>query len=258
MRKFTFLTSIAALLLSAGAIADNHEAPPPLTDVWVVAPKAGMVAELQDAVKEHMAFRAENGDSRQWLAFTPAVGDKLNIFMFRACCYNWADLDAYIAEDNEKGFGNHWNENVDQYVDHYHHYIDRNDWEYSHWPDEGTDGPYYGVTTWVWKEDAPRASSDARKEMSELAKNGGWADDGNPWIWLHQIGGKNKLSLVIPHSNYADMAPPETSFYEFAAEQLGSEKKADKMFDDFSSGFASSDYTIWMYREDLSMPGGDE
>ena len=258
MRKISLGTCLAAMLLSARAIAQEDEAPPPLTDVWVVAPKDGMAQDFQDAVKEHMAFRAEKGDSRQWLTFTPVVGDKINIFMFRACCFDWADQDGYEAEDGEKGFGAHWSENVDQYVDHYHHYFDRIDWEHSYWPEEGTDGPYYGATTWVWKEDAPRAAIDARKEMSKLAKDGGWGEQRGPWLWLHQIGGKDTLGLVTPFSSYADMAPPEQSFYEFAVEKLGSEKKADAMFEKFSSGFASSDYTIWMYRENLSMPDGDE
>lgn len=258
MKKISLGTCLAAMLLSAIAIAQDSDAPPPLSDVWVAVPKTGMVGQFQAAVAEHMAFRVENGDSRQWLTFMPVVGDKMNIFMFRACCFEWADQDAYEAEDAEKGFGAHWYENVDQYVDHYHHYLDRTDWENSHWPEEGTDGPYYGVTSWVWKEDAPRAARDAREQMSQLAKDGGWGEKRGPWLWLHQVGGKDVLGLVTPHSSYADMAPAEQSFYEFAVEALGSEKKADAMFEKFSSGFASSDYTIWMYREDLSMPGGDE
>lgn len=258
MKKFTWATCLATMLLATFAMAQESTPPPPLTDVWVVVPKAGMATEFQDAVVEHMAFRAENDDSRQWLTFTPVLGDKLNIFMFRACCFDWADQDAYETEDEEQGFGKHWFANVDQYVDHYHHYFDRTDWENSHWPDEGTDGPYYGVTRWFWKEDASRASRDARKEMSQLAKDGGWGESDGPWLWLEQIGGKDILALVSPYSSYADMAPPEKRFYDFAVEKLGSEKKADAMFANFSSGFSSSDYTIWMYRDDLSLPGDDE
>lgn len=258
MKKVTVMASLAALLLSAGATADEHEAPPPLTDVWVVAPKPGMVEDFEAAVAEHMAYRSENGDSRQWLTFTPVVGDKLNVYMFRACCFDWADQDAYEEEDGEKGFGEHWLETGGQYVDHYHHYFDRIDWEHSHWPEEGTDGPYYGATRWYWKEDSGSASSEARKQMSKLAKEGGWGEQRGPWLWLQQIGGRDILTLVAPYASYADMAPPEQSFYEFAAEQLGSEEQADEMFDDFSSGFSKSDYTIWRYRDDLSMQGDDE
>lgn len=258
MKQVVLILHVAALMLSAGVIAQESDATPPLTDVWVVVPKTGMVQDFEAATAEHMAFRAEHDDSRQWLTFMPVVGDKINIFMFRACCFDWADQDAYEAEDRDKGFGAHWYEHVDQYVDHYHHYFDRTDWENSHWPEEGTDGPYYGVTSWTWKQDAPRAAGDAREEMSKLAKDGGWGEARGPWLWLHQIGGKDNLSLVIPYAGYADMAPPEQSFYEFAVDKLGSEKKADAMFEKFSSGFSDSDYTIWMYREDLSMSGGEE
>lgn len=258
MKKLAITVGLASLLLSTGGMAQDDDAPPPLSDVWVVAPKNGMVQDFQDAVKEHMAFRSEHGDTRQWLTFTPAIGDKINIFMFRACCFDWADQDAYLAMEIDKGLDAHWFENVDQYVDHYHHYVDRLDWDNSHWPDEGTDGPYYGVTSWQWKEDAPTAARDARESISQLAKDGGWGDTRGPWLWVHQIGGKDMLSLVIPYASYADMAPPEKSFYEFAVEELGSEKKADAMFQQFSSGFASSDYTVWMYRDDLSMQGDDE
>jgi len=258
MRKLTVLGFVAALMLPVGVVAQESEAPPPLTDVWIIVPKAGMAPQFEAAVATHMAFRAENNDSRQWLTFTPVIGDKLNLYQFRGCCFDWADQDAYGAEETDKGFDANWGEYVDQYVDHYHHYFNRTDWENSYWPDEGADGPYYGVTTWVWKEDAPKASGDAREQMSQLAKDGGWGEKGGPWLWLHKIGGKDELALVSPHSSYADMAPPEQSFYKFASEELGSEKKADAMFKSFSSGFASSDYTIWMYRKELSSQSADE
>lgn len=54
------------------------------------------------------------------------------------------------------------------------------------------------------------------------------------------------------------MAPPEQNFYAFASEELGSEKKADAMFKNFSSGFASSDYTVWKYRKELSSQSDEE
>lgn len=258
MKKLTVLGLLAALLLPVGVVAQESEAPPPLTDVWMMVAKAGMEPQFEDAIAAHMAFRAEKNDSRKWQTFTPVIGDKLNLYQFRACCFDWADEDAYGAEAEDKGFGKNWNENVHQYVDHYHHYLNRTDWENSYWPDEGTDGPYFGVTTWVLKEDAPSAAGKARKQMSQLAKDGGWGEKGSPWLWLHQIGGKDKLSLVSSKSSFADMAPPEQSFYEFASQQLGSEKKADAMFEQFSSGLASSDYTIWKRRKDLSSPSSDE
>ena len=259
MRKLTVLSLVVALMLPIGAVAQEGDEPvPPLSDVWIVVPKAGMTQQFEAAVATHMAFRDDNGDSRTWATFTPVIGKNLTAYQFRACCFNWADQDAYDAEDADKGFTQNWGENVDQYVDHYHHYLNATDWENSHWPEEGSDGPLYGVTTWVMKTGPQSASDDAREKMSKLAKDGGWGEKNGPWLWLNQIGGEDVLALVSSNSSYADMAPPEQSFYDFAVKELGSEKKADAMFAAFSSGFASSDYSVWAYREDLSSASDDE
>ena len=161
---------------------------------------------------------------------------------------------AYDAESEEKEFDKHWSENVDQYVAHYHHYLETMDWENSHWPDgERTAGPYHGVTTWHYKMGAGSASSDAMKEISQLAKDVGWGDD-NEWLWHSRVGGKPMLMIVNSNANYAEMAPPETSFFEVLTEHLGSKDDAQALFDKFGSGFTASSYTIWMHDPDLSDP----
>lgn len=250
------LAAIFALTMPLSASADSHEeaAPPPLTSVWIVVPKSGMEAEFFNAATEDMASRVAAGDSRTWQAFTVAIGHDIRPVQFRACCFDWADQDAYVAESKEKELGKNWNENVHAYVDHYHHHFERMDWENSHWPEGEGDGPYYGVTTWTQKQGAGPASGQARKKMSQLAIDEGW--EGN-WLWFSNIGGKPKTSIVSSYENYADMTPPEQSFFEFATEKLGADEAAE-MFSTFGSGFTDSDYTVWKRHEGLSMPDDDE
>lgn len=261
MKKSSFklsLIAIVALALPFAVFAQDEEAeaPGPLTDLWQVVVKPGMDAEFAEAMETHMQFRADAGESRDWESYRVAVGHDIRPIGIRACCFEWADLDTYRDQDNELGLGANFNENVAQYVDHYHHYLERVDWENSHWPD-GTAGPYFGVTTWYLKQGAGPASSAAMEKMSRLAIDEGWASDENNWVWLERIGGKDALMLVSSFSNYADMAPPEQSFFEFATEKLG-EEEASAMFSDFGSGFSSSDYTIWVHDEDLSTPSDDD
>ncbi len=225
-----------------------------------MVPKADMYDEFEAALADYMEWRAGEGDSRVWSVFTPAIGHNLGVYQFRACCFEWADQDPYNAEALERGYGEKWAETVDQYVDHYHRYMEFVDWQHSHWPDDdSTDGPYFGVTTWSWKIGAGTGSdsNDARKKMSSMALESGWGEAGNNWLWLRRIGGKPMLMVVSPYSNYADMAPPEKSFFDFISEQMGSEEEADALFDTFGSGFADQDYTVWRYREDLSMQSAD-
>lgn len=257
MKNISVLAALSLLLLSPALPADEHEPAPALSDVWWVVPKNGMENQFEEAVKLHMQFRAEQGESRAWWTFTPTIGDRMNVYVFRSCCFNWADIDSFLTEDQEKGFGENWNANVHQYVDHYHHYMERTDWEHSYWPDEGTDGPYYGVTEWTWKEDAGPASSAARKELSKMALEADWGTTNGPWVWMSRIGGKDKLMIVSPYSDYAAMAPPEKTFYDMVTEKVG-EKKRDALFADFNSGFVSSEYSVWRYAEDLSSPSDEE
>ncbi len=261
MKKSSLIVSIAAmagLILPLSLLAqDEEEGQGPLADVWLVVPKRGMEVQFSEAMAAHIAFRAEAGESRTWQAYTVAVGRDITPFQFRSCCFEWADLDAHGAEDLEKGLSANFNENVDQYVEHYHHYLERNDWENSHWPDEGTDGPFYQVTSWTVKQGAGPGTEAARKKLSQVALNQGWAEAGHNWFWLSRIGGKPMTMVVTSKADYADMEPSSPSFFEWVGEKLGAEE-AGAVFAQFGAGFSGSDYTIWRYNENLSTPGQDE
>jgi hypothetical protein len=125
-----------------------------------------------------------------------------------------------------------------QYVDHAHHYIEYMDWENSHWPDGESDGPYFGVTAWKMKPNQGSGPREARLKLSQMALENGWGDADNQWLWHWRIG--------------------EQSFFEFITEHMGSEEEASALFDQFGSGFAGSDYTVWVHREDLSTPASEE
>lgn len=259
MKKTAVITSFIAGIaliapLSLFAAEDEEAAPPPLTEVWIVVPKAGMENQFHRAVEADKAFREKAGDSRNWLAYTVAIGHTYNAVQFRACCFNWADQDAYEADSQEKGLGDNWDENVHQYVDHYHRYFEYTDWDNSHWPDGAGNGPYYGVTMWTEKQGAGPASNAARKKISQLAIEGGWE---NNWLWLSRIGGKPMTAVVSSYANYADMEPPEQNIFEFVTEKIGAEETAE-LFADFGSGFTGSDYTVWKFHPGMSASTDDD
>ena len=261
MKRTSFLVSlagIAALTLPLSLVAqEDGDAPPPLSDVWVMVVKPGMMAEFNEAMATHVQFRKDAGESRTWDAFRVAVGHNMTPIGVRSCCFEWADLDVFEAENEALGLTANFNENVGRYVEHFHHYFERSDWANSHWPDTGTGGPYYAVTSWVDKAGSGPEAAAAREAMSQFAKNEGWADEDNNWLWYSRVGGNEITSLVSSYDNYADMAPPEQSFFEYAAEKLG-EEEAGKMFKAFGSGFEDSDYTIWKYDESISTPKDEE
>jgi hypothetical protein len=253
------VAALCSLMWPLFASADNHEeSPGNLTEVWFVAPKQGMEAEFMAALKEHIAYRAETGEEREWNTFGVALGHNTSMIQIRHCCFNWADLDAYADAELGSERGAHWNENVHPYVDHYHHYLERTDRKHSHWPDdESTAGPYYSVTTWTLKPGAGPEPGEARRKFSQMAKEKGWGDAGNNWLWLQRIGGKPTLMLVGSNASYADMEPPETSFMDHMKEQGVTEEELSALFRAFDAGKASSDFTIWRHDKSLSTPSAD-
>jgi hypothetical protein len=260
MRLLTKLISAAFLLslaMPAVLMAQDEADPPNLATVWIVHPKAGHFGEFMAAVTEHMAFRKEQGDTRGWNVYQPVIGDDIGKVAFRYCCFDWADEDAYAAAEAEKGLGDHWNANVDQHVGHYEHYLSAIDLDNSHVSEAAFESAtLFGVTTW---NIAPGKGADfdaMKAKMSTLAKENGWASDERNWSWSSRIGGKPEESIVIPHKDYADMAPPEETFYEFVVGQIG-EEAANEMFATFSKSASSSRYTVWQLNPDLSIDSGE-
>ena len=241
--------SAAALLLACSAGAQDDRAT--MSDVWLVIPKAGSLVEFENAVKRHTAFRQDSGETRSWEVYSVALGPNPAIYQFRSGGMDWADFDAGIAEDAEKGLGDNWRANVDQYVDHYHHYIEVADYEYSEWPEDQGQKPYYGVTTWDVVGNAGPGPNAARQELSTISMENGWSETGGNWLWLTRIGGADKLMIVAGYDSFADMEEPEPDFFAFLTEHAGAEK-AMGLFSTFGEGYTSANFTVWAHRPDLS------
>jgi hypothetical protein len=261
MRKSSVISLLLGLFIFVSPLwvkADHHEVEvevedeaPALSDVWIIVPKSGMETKFAEAVMAEKVFRAEAKDSRSWQVYNVVLGDDYGAVGFRACCFDWADEDAYVAEIAAKGLDAHWNASVHQYVDHYNRHFESTDMQNSYWPAGEGNGPYYGVTTWTRKEGASPASEEARVKMSQIGLTEGWASIENNWVWLLRETGKPQLLLVTSYESFADMAPPEESFFEFLTEMKGPEE-ATTILDAFYSGFSASDYTVWMRNAELS------
>lgn len=251
------LVGFVALLFSVTAYADAHEEDRgAISDVWVFAIKRGMEAEFETAMKEHMAVRKEMGEPRTWYAYSAEVGHHPGLIMYRSEPMSYADHDAYLASDLA-ALGEIFGEKIDPLVDHYHHYIDSYDWENSHWPDDAsTEGPLFTEVLRKWKP-AGGASNEARKRMSQVALNDGWAEKGHEWLWVNRTGGKPMQAIVFPRANYAEMAPTGDSFSGWLAEQVGSEEEAGEIIQTWLSGFSETIVTIWRHEPDLSTPSDD-
>jgi hypothetical protein len=255
MKKRLILASLLLVMNAIPLLAIAEDEPASIADMWVVTPKAGQQAEFEAALTAHLAFRAGNGDTRNWQTFTiVAGGDELGEYFIRHCCFTWPDQDAYLALEKDKGYDEHWSENVDQFVKSYKHIFQEIDWDNSQWPEDAGDFSLFGVTNWTPK---PGHGAQRRAAMAAFTKTTTEHVWDHTWSWSWSIGGPDRLSLVMPYKNFADMVPPEQTFYAFMIEHHGEEAAAE-IFNNFSSSFWESGYTIYRHRSELSMSGDDD
>lgn len=234
--------------VSAGVVAQD-EPQGNLAEVWVVTVKDGMDNEFRDAFKKHIEFRARKNDPREWRTYTPVIGDELDHYLIRYCCISHADIDNYTEWSREAKAGEHWNENVDESVESYRHYLQTVDFDNSSWPDGDPAFQLFGVTRYTHKMGVAPEIEASKTALSTAAKEGEWP---RSWAWLRNTGGSGKLELVVPYMNYAEMAPAEESFAEFLARLHGADR-AREMIDAFTDNFTATDYTVYRYIPDMSM-----
>lgn len=247
--------AVATVFLLIGANAFAQDEPPGnIAEMWTMHADPGAVTAFEAAFKEHVALRSENDDPYNWQVFVNHTGELRPSYYIRACCFSWADRDAYETWSEEHPqVMEHWQSNVAPHVKGYEHDFEEMDFENSHWPDGAASPKYVGVTTYKIAPGGWRAFNSAKAELSRIAIDNGWASDEHRWAWSSLVNGHPSVSIVFPYDDYADMTTPDPSFYDFLSEQVGAEK-AGELFQRMNSATKGSYYQIYAHRPDLSMP----
>ncbi|MDN3652901.1 hypothetical protein QWY77_09005 [Thalassotalea ponticola] len=231
---------------------EQHDEPVfmPLTDVFVIEINEVNRVEFESALKEHLQYRLKKGEKNTWHIYTPVVGDKLNVYMMSSCCTNWDQLSDHKAWAKQAGTVEHWREKVLPFIVNTSHYYSRYDKQNSAW-DSAKPVQYFAVET---LKIAPGKGIQARemiKQVSDAAKQIQWPLS---WLWNYRVGGEAQVELVVGYESYADMMPPELSFYQALTEHLGTRDEAKALLERYGSSFSSSSYTIYVHRQSLSSP----
>lgn len=253
LRLFIY-SLLATLLLVPFTSVSAQEGPPGnVAESWVMHVDYENQAAFEDAVKGYMAMSKEMGSPYHWEAYVQNTGEHLNAYYFRHCCFAWAERDAFDtwAEENP-ALQEYWDTNAHPLVKSYGHHFSEVDFENSHWPEEMDDPQFVGVTTYMIKPGKYQKFNGTKEALSQLAINNGWADNDHQWGWTSSVDGERTVSLVIPHENYADMADPDPSFFEFVTGQVGSEEAAAGMFDTMMSATTGTHYEVYAHRPELS------
>ncbi len=216
---------------------------------YTITPKAGSGAGFETAFKQHMEWRAENGDPWVWEIYQVATGDNLGAYIARSSGHTWADIDAYEASDFQPGAEAHFGATVEPLMASVSSTIGVMDPNISRLPADLSTANLFQVTTYNIKPGQEFAFNAAVAKFHDVISKNDY-----PFYYVLSTpatGPGPRATLVAIVDNWAGFADPDERFIKFMTEQLG-EDGVQELFAEFGNTITSYRSEIVRLRRDLS------
>ena len=92
MRRTEIFLVVLSLLLLALPVVSQEE-PGPITRVFVDKAKTGMEQQYEEAVKQHIAWHREQGDTWSWEVRRIESGENFGQYLWITRGHRWEDFD---------------------------------------------------------------------------------------------------------------------------------------------------------------------
>jgi hypothetical protein len=247
-----WLVAMAALSLCVPVFAQQAEKAEPgnIADTWIIWPQDGHEKEFEAALKNHAAWRKQNGETFVWQIYQPIVGDDLTYYVIRSGDHHWKDFDGNREWGRNAKAGDEFERSVGPHVAKVEHYFDETQAQFSHWaPSE--DYRYFGVSELQLKPGMYGQMTEALTKLHKAAVDGKYS---RSFSIAWNVGGKGGMMVIWPYRTYAEMADPEPSIMKLMDGSLGSEESARATMKQLQTSFEDSHYTLYVHRPDLSTP----
>ena len=243
--------SLLALVAAAPLATAQPAASPPgeLSDLWVFWPKEGHVEAFEAAIKTHLAWRKQAGETFVWQGYQPVLGTDMAHYVFRSADHRWADFDAHLAWGTKAKANEAFARDIQPHVARYEHTIAEEDYKHSKWVDGEYN--YFWVASHRLKPGADASMGEAIDKIHKGLVTGGWPVS---WAVSRTIGGAGGLTIVFPHVSYAAMEEPKPGFMEVLTKGMGGAEAALAALKQFNESRAETNETIYAFRRDLSTP----
>jgi hypothetical protein len=240
------LAGVLLLLLVLPVVA--QEEPGPIARVFVDKAKAGKVQQYEEAVKQHIAWHREQGDTWSWVVRQIESGEALGQYVWITSGHHWGDFDNPGVPSDEDAA--HFDSIAGQYVESstsvFYRYLD----DVSR-PLEGeTPAPVGQAIFFQIRRGKGDEFMNAVKKVHQAIEKTDWPAR-YFWVALVSGGYQPTYVLVIQEENWAGLSPSEKSFEAMLEEAYGRQeaKEIQKVFD---KTIKSERSQISVYRPDLS------
>ena len=217
---------------------------------YSVMPKEGHATQLEQGIKNHMAFHREAGDKSEWHVWTVESGTNIGGYVVGTLGHQWADLEqmelgpkdaadveANIAPHVQRASSSIW--------------IFRGD--ISPAP-EGKPSKFAQVSHYVLKSEGVQDFEAVVKQINEAMGKISAEQRGGPPPMLYQLfsGGEGpRFAVVFPRNTWGDFASRGATVMQ-ALQQVFGQQKAEQIMQSGGKAIRYVETEILRHRPDLS------
>ena len=213
--------------------------------VFYVTAKAGMQAQFETALKQHIQWRIDNGDPWTWVVSQVINGQNMGEYAVISGGHKWSDFDDY-NDFGPKG-AQHYTANVAPLVESVTSAITATDTTIV----RGWEGEYPLRQVIYWKL-APGKTEQFAEAVGKYHKAFTEKDYPNRYAIIWNVnGGDYDVLVVLPYENWAAFEGPDTQMVEVLQEVYG-EKEAKAIAEAFGTSIAETRSLVSLSRPDLS------
>jgi hypothetical protein len=242
------MTCVVAASLLWAVPAISQEKPGTLVRVFVMAPKGGMSAQLEQGRKKHMEFHKKIKDSWAWNTWSVETGERAGMYMTATFGHHWKDFDDWAK--NEEGDGADVDATMGPFIG------GGSNAFYTYLPDISRPTPgsvpeaMTELTYFQLRQDGEAEFMATIAKIHEAIGKTSWPVN-YYWYVLANGGDGPAYVLSIPHKSWASMEEPAPGFPQMLEKAYG-RHDAEALFRAVGATVASQRTELLRYRPDLS------
>ena len=217
---------------------------------YTLAVDPGMAEQVEEAIRGHMAWRQQHGDTWTWNVFQVVNGDNFGHYLMRSGGHRWADIDAYTPTTVGRDGPAHLLTTTGPYVTSVSNRITQVLSSVSRMPEDLSGMTLYAVTNY-------EVSSPVRFNLSIARFHTAISQANSPLRYQYAVvvnSGQAGTILVRPAENWSALAPPPKLIPQMLIEAYG-EDDAVTLLEQFASSVRSMTSSIVQIRPDLTRVG---
>ena len=185
-----------------------QDAPDTISRSYTSRVKAGHELQFEEALKQHMAWHTQQNDTWRWNTYMLVSGERLGQYISISGGHRWADFDSpAVSEeaDNADALAK-----LGEHVERISSGFANGLAAVSRPPSSSEPSPLVQVLTYRLNQGHGARFRDVLRRFDDAAEETNWSGRYS-WLEILSGGAEGTYILVLPHANWASLAPSRQS-----------------------------------------------